>query len=136
LLWTICFFGFYLLFLVVMQLLVRGWFHQCFTNSFWVWRSHKRKKTLTTWLSFALLGSALIKALYENVGEIDTRFNFTNVLWAAFTNKDTKSAKDTDNLTVFLCFWDLNLLNIFKNMLVKLTRDLDTDDDAIKNKMK
>jgi len=34
-------------------------------------RSQKRKKTLMTWLSFALLGSASVKAPRKHVGEID-----------------------------------------------------------------
>jgi len=33
--------------------------------------------------------------------------NFIDVLRAAFTCADPKSAKNTDNLTVFLRFWDL-----------------------------
>jgi len=33
--------------------------------------------------------------------------DFPNVVRAAFALPDPKSAKDTDDLTVFLCFWDL-----------------------------
>ncbi len=35
--------------------------------------------------------------------------NFINVLWAALTRADPKSTKKTDNLTVFLCIWDLRM---------------------------
>jgi len=33
--------------------------------------------------------------------------NFTNVLRAAFMRSDPKSAKKTDNWTVFLRLWDM-----------------------------
>ena len=33
--------------------------------------------------------------------------NFTNILRAAFTHADPKSAKKTVKLSSFLCFWDL-----------------------------
>ncbi len=35
--------------------------------------------------------------------------NFTNILCTAFVRKDPKSAKYTDDMTVFLCFWDLRM---------------------------
>jgi len=35
--------------------------------------------------------------------------NFINILQAAFTRADSKNAKKTDNLTVFLHFWDLRV---------------------------
>jgi hypothetical protein len=39
--------------------------------------------------------------------KLTTGVNFINVLQAAFTHPDPESAKETDNLTVFLRFWDL-----------------------------
>ncbi len=33
--------------------------------------------------------------------------NFINILRAAFVSPDPESTQKTDNLTVFLCFWDL-----------------------------
>jgi len=35
--------------------------------------------------------------------------NFTNILGAALTLEDPKSAKNTVKLSVFLCFWDLRV---------------------------
>ncbi len=35
------------------------------------------------------------------------KVNFTNILWASFTHADPKSAKNTDDLTVFFPFKDL-----------------------------
>jgi len=48
----------------------RGQFNQHFTRSFYTQRSQKHKKTLTTWLSFLLLGSAPVKAVCKHVGKI------------------------------------------------------------------
>jgi len=50
---------------------VWGWFHQCFTSSFYMQRSKKRIKHW--WLDslFALLGSARVKAACKHFGEID-----------------------------------------------------------------
>ncbi len=41
-------------------------------------KSQKRKKTLTTWLSFSLMGSSCIKYASKYVGEIDPWRNFFN----------------------------------------------------------
>jgi len=38
--------------------------------------------------------------------------NFINILWAAFTVADPESAKNTDNLTVSLHFWDLSMYKL------------------------
>ncbi len=46
----------------------RGWFHQHFMISFCNCRSQKHKKTLVTWLSFTLLGSASVKTARKHVG--------------------------------------------------------------------
>jgi len=44
---------------------------------------------------------------------MSTGVNFTNILRAAFTCEDPKSAKkDTDELTVILLFWDLHELKL------------------------
>jgi len=51
-------------------------FHQHFTLSFNSRRSQKLKKTLMTWLSFALLGSEHVKAVHDHVAKID--------LWCQF----------------------------------------------------
>jgi len=59
---------------------LRGQFHQCFTSNFYVHRSQKRKKTL----------------LWSGV-------NFINILQAAFTHQDPKSAKNTVKFPVFFC---------------------------------
>jgi len=37
--------------------------------------------------------------------KVQSRVNFTKVLRGAFTGEDPKSAKDIDDLTVFLRFW-------------------------------
>ncbi len=50
---------------------IRGQFQQHFSSSFCTRRSQKRKKTLMTWLSFALFESARVKDVYKHVGEID-----------------------------------------------------------------
>jgi len=48
--------------------------------------------------------------------------NFISILRAAFALKDPKSIKKIDNLTVFLCFWDLRVKAARKTM-VKSTPD-------------
>jgi len=47
--------------------------------------------------------------------------DFTYVLPAAFTRADPKSAKDTDDFSVFLSFWIFVHKRLFIKMLVKLT---------------
>jgi len=47
--------------------------------------------------------------------------NFINVLWAAFSNADPKSAKKTDNLTVFFALLESARLNAARKTLTKLT---------------
>ncbi len=50
----------------------RSQFHQCFTSSFIVAKSQKRKKTMMDLTVFlALLGSLHVKAAHKHVGEID-----------------------------------------------------------------
>ncbi len=68
----------------VFHLAIRGWFHKRFTSSFYKRRSQKRKKTLMTCLSFALLGSLHIKAAHKHAGEIEPEINFIKNIWAAF----------------------------------------------------
>ncbi len=41
---------------------------------------------------------------------------FLNILRAAFTSKDPKSAKKTDDQTVFLRFFDLSVKAVFKHV--------------------
>jgi len=54
---------------------------------------------------FALLGSAGIKGAHQHVGEIDPRsISFYEQL---IPTQMPKAQKDSDNLTEFLCFWDL-----------------------------
>ena len=49
--------------------------------------------------------------------------NFTNVLWAAFTPADPKSAKKLLNLTVFFALLGSACVKAARRMLVKLTPD-------------
>jgi len=44
----------------------------------------------------------------RNKAQARSKVDFTNVLHAAFTCSDSKSTKDSDDLTVFLRFWDLH----------------------------
>jgi len=51
----------------------------------------------------------IIVSLTENPGTTPQHpgVNFINVLQAAFAPVDPKSVKDIDDLTKFLCFWEL-----------------------------
>ncbi len=53
---------------------------------------------------FAFLGSASIKAASKMLMKLTSGVNFINVRAALMC---TDPQKDTDNLTEFLCFWDL-----------------------------
>jgi len=82
-------------------------FHQLSRYSFYTRRSQKRKKILTTCLSFLCIW-ALLKSCALNVDEIEPWCQFINILQAAFARADPKRAKETDVLTVFLRFQDLS----------------------------
>jgi len=47
------------------------------------------------------------KAAHKMFMKLTPEFDFNNILLAAFKSTDYKSKKDTDDLTVFLHFWDL-----------------------------
>jgi len=48
------------------------------------------------------------KAARKTLVKLTPVLNFTNILWAAYTNKDPESEKKTDSLTEFFwLFWDL-----------------------------
>jgi len=48
------------------------------------------------------------KAAHKMLVKLTPGVNFTNILHAAFIRPYPKSEKKTDNLTVFLRFWDLH----------------------------
>jgi len=54
-----------------------------------------------------LLGSARGKVARKMLMKLTTGVDFINILRVAFTPTDLKSAKKTENFTVFLRFWDL-----------------------------
>jgi len=82
-------------------------FHQRSTRSFYTRRSQKRKISVKLSVSFYAFDIHARKSCSEN--EIDTwpGVNFINILRAAFELEDPQSAKKTNNLTIFLRFWDL-----------------------------
>jgi len=57
----------------------------------------------------------------KNVGEINPRCQFINILRAAFARVKPKSIKKTVKSTVFLCFQDLRGQKLLVNILVKST---------------
>ncbi len=56
-----------------------------------------------------LLGAAGIKAVHRTLMKLSPGVNSINVLQATFACADPKCAKKTDNLTVFLHCWDLDV---------------------------
>jgi len=55
------------------------------------------------------------KAAPKMLVKLTTGVDFTNILMEAFMHADPEGAKDTDDLTVFLRFWDL----LLQKLLVK-----------------
>jgi len=60
-------------------------------------------------LALEFFGTRILaqKAARKMLMKLTAVVNFINVLRAAFVLADPESAKKTDNLIVFLCFWDL-----------------------------
>jgi len=63
---------------------------------------------------FTLLGSTSVKAECRMLMKLTPGVDFINVLWAAFMHADPKSAKKTDNLTLFLLFQELCVKKLLK----------------------
>jgi len=85
-------------------------FHQRSMCSFYAHRSRKRKKIYLSKssVSFYAFGIWEHKAV-RWLMKLSPSVNFINVLHTDFLCADPKSAKKNDNLTVFLCFWDLDM---------------------------
>ena len=66
-------------------------------------------------------GQASAHPYHDDVGGTLAGFNFTNVLRAAFTPADPKSAKKLLNLTVFFALLGSTSAKAARRTLVKLT---------------
>jgi len=80
----------------------RAQFHQRFMNIFYARRSQKCKKIDNLTVIFTHSGSARAKAACKTLMKLSPGVNFTNVLWASFTEEDPESAKKTVKLSVLL----------------------------------
>jgi hypothetical protein len=58
---------------------------------------------------FTLSGSAGVKVLHRMLMKVTPGVDFTNILRKLLCPQIPKAQKDTCDLTVFLCFWDLHL---------------------------
>jgi len=65
-----------------------------------------------------------VSALPGPLQSLSSGVNFINILRAAFTCADTKSAKNTENLTAFFALSGSRCVKAALNVLVKFTPDL------------
>jgi len=73
-------------------------------------RSQKRNKdSQVSSVFFALSGPTCIKAASEMLMILTPGVNFINILRAAFTSADPKSARTQSSCQSFLRFWDLGV---------------------------
>ncbi len=68
----------------------------------------------------ALLGPTGVKAVHRVLMKLTPGVHFTNILWAAFTHSDLKSAKKTDSLTVFFALLGSARVKAAHKMMMKL----------------
>ncbi len=83
-----------------------------FTCNFYTHRFQKCKNSVKSLEFFTLLVSVRVKAVCEMLVKLITEVNFINILCDASKHADPKSAKDTDDLTEFLHFWNLCTLKL------------------------
>ncbi len=96
-------------------------FTNMFTQSFYLRRSPKCKKTVKYSVSFALCGSSSVKALSKT---LTPGLNFINVLRTAFTLVYPKRVKVTDDLTVFFTLLGSTMVKAVRRTLMKSTPDI------------
>ena len=87
-------------------------------------RYQKRKKYSQVVSLFVLLGSGCVKAAHKMLVKSTPWVNFIDILRAALAQRDPKSAKKTDNLTVFLALLGYTRIKAAGRRLMKLTPDV------------
>ncbi len=101
--------------------MTRSQFQQRSTHSFYVRRSQKCKKILTTWLTLTLLGTTSVKSARKYVGEIDPRSQFHQHFMSSFCMRRSQKRKKAQKLSIFFALLGSACAKAAYRMLMKLT---------------